>query len=67
MTRAQAIAAWREDILPRIQQAERAGTGRPDYPARSEAWGIYTDELCKGGEITPKQYATWQAPAECGR
>lgn len=33
-----------------------------DKPALREAWGIYTDRLCKNGYITLKQYETWDQP-----
>ena len=35
---------------------------KEDREAVREAWGIYTDELCKAGEITAKQYETWTNP-----
>ena len=30
--------------------------------AKREAWGIFTDMLCKEGYITLKQYETWSNP-----
>ena len=35
---------------------------RIDRGARRLAWGYFTDELCKSGHITPKQFATWSHP-----
>ena len=35
---------------------------RDDPIAIREEWNNYTDALCKGGEITPKQYDTWEIP-----
>lgn len=34
-----------------------------DKPAKALAWHTYTDELCKSGEITQKQYDTWDNPS----
>jgi hypothetical protein len=31
------------------------------YAQRLE-WTMYTDNLCKGGEITNKQFASWDYP-----
>jgi hypothetical protein len=39
-----------------------AWPGRRDIPARNEAWGVFTDSLCKSGKITLKQYETWTYP-----
>lgn len=33
-----------------------------DRVAKRESWSNYTDALCKGGEITEKQYVTWSNP-----
>lgn len=33
-----------------------------DVPAKRFAWSTYTDELCKEGSITQKQYDTWDTP-----
>lgn len=35
---------------------------RKDKPARSEAWGLYIDDLQKNGQISAYQYDTWQEP-----
>jgi hypothetical protein len=35
---------------------------RHDKPALRQAWNDFTDGLCKGGIITPKQYDTWLNP-----
>lgn len=35
---------------------------RTDRPALREAWNDFTDDLCKSGVITPKQYDTWLNP-----
>ena len=33
-----------------------------DSVAKSEAWGCFTDQLCKEGYITLKQYESWSNP-----
>lgn len=33
-----------------------------DRPAHNLAWGLYTDDLCRTGKITPRQYANWEEP-----
>jgi hypothetical protein len=52
--------------LPAVK-ARYEQDGRPDYHARSESWGAYTDALCKNGDITDAQYMRWSAPKECGK
>ncbi len=61
MTKKQAVAEYRETVLPAVrQQYER--DGRIDKPARAEAWNNFTDYLCKSGQITMRQYETWGHP-----
>ena len=39
------------------------GTKRAtDSVAKREAWGIFTDELCREGYITMKKYESWSNP-----
>ena len=33
-----------------------------DKPCLREAWNNFTDGLCKSGQITMRQYETWQHP-----
>ena len=33
-----------------------------DSIAKREAWGIFTDELCREGYITMKKYESWSNP-----
>lgn len=66
LTKAQALSTWRKLYLPGVR-AHYERDGRPDYPARSESWSSYTDDLCKGRQITLKQYESWSAPPECGK
>lgn len=66
MTKREAEAYFKAYILPGVK-AHYEQDGRPDWPARSEAWSYYIDGLCKDGEITGKQYHNWSAPAVCGR
>ena len=59
MTKAQALADFKENILPEIKKVERNGV---DGPMRSQAWNDYTDSLCKSGQITSRQYSSWSNP-----
>jgi hypothetical protein len=67
VTKAQAVAEFRADLLPYVKlRFERDGRG-PDYPARREEWNNWTDALCREGRITLKQHESWTHPPECGR
>lgn len=35
---------------------------KDDKPALREAWNNFTDDLCKSGKITLKQYENWTNP-----
>ena len=37
-------------------------SGSTDKVAKREAWGIFTDELCREGYITMKKYESWSNP-----
>ena len=37
-------------------------TKSTDKVAKREAWGVFTDELCKEGYITMKKYESWTNP-----
>ena len=65
MTKAQALDEWRGRILPAVKHYYEQD-GKPDYPARREAWNNWTDGLCKDGEITQRQCETWLHPRGCG-
>ena len=54
MTKREAIAEFREFVLPNIP--------KNDKPTRDQAWNDYTDGLCKDKRITQKQYDTWVHP-----
>lgn len=58
MTKQEAINEFTHYHLPCVI----AQYGKDDKPALREAWGIYTDQLCKDGKITMKQYETWSNP-----
>lgn len=64
MSKAQATALFKTEVLPGVQRAYEAD-GKPDWPARAEAWNDFTDVLCKDRAITPGQYDRWVAPACC--
>lgn len=38
-----------------------------DYWKAFEAWSAYIDGLCKDGQITQKQFETWQTPFPYGK
>lgn len=58
MTKAEAVAEFREYILPAVV----AKYGRDDKHAIAQAWNDYTDYLQKERRITEKQYSTWVHP-----
>lgn len=64
LTKIQAEAWFREDVLPRVK-ALYEKHGRKDWPARREAWNEFTDFLHKDRKITSHQYETWGLPACC--
>lgn len=61
MTKQQAVQEYREHVLPLVKQ-QHEQDGRRDRGARREAWGVFTDALCKDGRITERQYMTWIGP-----
>jgi hypothetical protein len=58
MTKKEALALFRRDVLPAVQ----AQYGKDDKVARDTAWCDFTDGLCKDGYITRKQDETWTHP-----
>ena len=62
MTKKEAVAEFREYVLPLIKAKEAQGSGRVDGPMRAEEWNNFTDGLCKGGRITSSQYHSWSNP-----
>ncbi len=65
MTWEQACIQFEAVILPCVV-AEYEQDGRPDWPARSEAWNNWTDALCKGDQISDWQYENWSQSPLCG-
>jgi hypothetical protein len=61
MTKREVLAIWRAEILPAVK-AQYEQDGKPDRPARAEAWNVWTDQLCKDGQITARQYREWCVP-----
>jgi hypothetical protein len=59
MTKAQALADFKENILPEIKKAEHNGI---DKARRRMEWNNYTDALSKNKQITIKQYCNWLTP-----
>ncbi len=58
MTKVEAVKEFIEFHKPQVLKQY----GPHDRPAMREAWNNYTDYLCKDGQITDKQYATWTGP-----
>lgn len=63
MNKKKAIERFKNHELAMLKDIERHG---PDYDLRHQAWGDYTDYLCRCQEITLKQYETWSVP-DCFR
>lgn len=61
MTKAEALAEFREFVLPYVRETYEQD-GRVDVIARREAWINYVDALYKDGRITDKQADTWTNP-----
>lgn len=62
MTKTEAVAQFREHILPLV----RKNFGKNDHTAMRIAWNDYTDNLCKERKITSQQYDSWSNPFEKG-
>lgn len=58
LTKKQVIKDFRVDLAT----AERANGHKFDKVARREQFGMYTDYLCKSGQISMRQYETWSNP-----
>lgn len=66
MTKAQAVAEFKEIILPTIEQTQYAyGVTRIDWPQRRMAWNNFTDGLHRDGRITDNQVNHWSQPPCC--
>jgi len=62
MTYEQFEAFYREEILPGVvRMYER--NGRPDYPARREAWNDTVDMMVQDGDL-PAEAEDWALPDE---
>lgn len=62
MTKKEAVEEFKAHAMPWIQE-QYEQDGRPDWPARREAWNNFTDMLQKEGRITMRQYETWTHPS----
>lgn len=60
MTKTEAQKLFRANVMPGIFASEKGGF--IDHPMRCEAWNNFTDALCKNGDITMKQYESWDTP-----
>ena len=61
----QACVQFAEYLLP-VVVAGYEQDGKPDWPARREAWNDWTDQLCKDGQISDWQYENWSQSPLCG-
>ena len=59
ITKSQAVAQFRYNWKVATKQNPNWTN---DIHAKREAWGIFTDDLCKEGYITMKKYESWSAP-----
>lgn len=59
MKKATVVQAHKEMWIAICQEEPK---WKNDEPAFHESWSNYTDSLCKGGEITERQYNTWSTP-----
>lgn len=55
LTKKEVTAQFKDYILPSLNIS--------DKPLISYEWGVYTDTLCKNGEISMNQYETWIMPS----
>jgi hypothetical protein len=58
MTKQDALRDYNTRIKPYVV----ARYGPQDKPALRQAWNDYTDQLCKAGKITQRQYERWIGP-----
>lgn len=64
MTKKQAVAVWREDVLPSVKE-QYEQDGRPDRVARSESWNDWIDMMIRD-RCVPRSAGDWTHPRECG-
>ena len=65
MTKTEAVALFKEAVLPAIKQREQGYGNGIDEVMRREAWNNFTDSLCKNNQISDWQYENWSQPAVC--
>ena len=58
ITKSQALSQFRYNWKVAIQQNPEVDNSH----AKREAWGIFTDDLCREGYISMKKYESWSAP-----
>ena len=58
MTKKNALELFTATILPDLEHK----FGEDDIIAFREGWNNFTDSLCKDGDITLRQYETWDNP-----
>lgn len=60
MTKKEAVKIFRETYADLYEK-------EVDYWTAEVCWTNFTDMLCKNGDITQKQYDTWETPFPYGR
>ena len=58
ITKSQALSQFRYNWKVAIKQNPVVD----NIHAKREAWGIFTDDLCREGYITMNKYESWSAP-----
>ena len=58
ITKSQAVSQFRYNWKVAIKQNSVVN----NISAKREAWGIFTDDLCKEGYISMKKYESWTSP-----
>lgn len=58
ITKRQALSIFKKEAM----KLTITQFGKLDKVAMCEAWGIFTDSLCKDGLISMKQYESWTNP-----
>lgn len=62
LTRTQVWSQFKSEVLPGIKKKYERN-GRPDKPARREAWNDYVDSLVKDGSVSSEAADGWHHPA----
>ena len=55
LTKVQVEKMFKEEVYPHLN--------KNDKPSIRYEWSVFTDGLCKDGNISEKQYDTWTLPS----